>query len=109
MAANARSRDPEAKAERQRMPTAHSLEEAARADNSLQGYAAVNSGSGPHHDRDPHEHEQIAQLAYELYLQRNGQHGSAEEDWHRAEREIRRRREAQGPNCPTIPGDSMNL
>lgn len=33
--------------------------------------------------------EQIAQRAFELYLARGGEHGRHEEDWHRAEQEIR--------------------
>ena len=35
--------------------------------------------------------EQIAQRAFELYLDRGGEHGRHEEDWLRAEREIRER------------------
>jgi Protein of unknown function (DUF2934) len=93
----------------ERMPTAHSLQEAARTDNSLEGYAAINYTSGPHHDQDRSEHELIAELAYHLYLQRKGQPGSAEEDWLRAEREVRTRREAANPDAPTVPGDAMNL
>jgi hypothetical protein len=36
--------------------------------------------------------EEIAQRAFELFLARGGQHGHHEEDWLRAEREIRERR-----------------
>jgi hypothetical protein len=35
--------------------------------------------------------EQIAQRAFELFLARGGEHGRHEEDWLRAEREIRER------------------
>jgi hypothetical protein len=35
--------------------------------------------------------EQIAQRAFELFLARGGEHGRHEEDWHRAERELRER------------------
>lgn len=66
----------------QRMPTAHSLEEAANADNSLEGYAAINAD----------DHSEIAKLAYHFYEERGRQDGSAEEDWFRAEQEIRARR-----------------
>jgi hypothetical protein len=35
-------------------------------------------------------YEQVARIAYELYLQRvaNGAPGSADEDWHRAEQQL---------------------
>jgi len=69
-------------AEKDKMPTAHSLEEAANSDNSLEGYAAMNED----------EHSEIAKLAYALYEQRGGNGGSAEEDWFRAEREYRKRK-----------------
>jgi hypothetical protein len=65
------------------MRSARSLQEAASAGNSLQGYAAVN---------DPTEHEEIARLAYSYYLERGSDGGSAEEDWLRAEREVRARK-----------------
>ena len=66
-----------------RMPSARSLQDAANADNSLQGYAAIN---------DPNEHEEIARLAYSYYLERGTNEGSAEVDWLRAEREVRARK-----------------
>lgn len=34
-------------------------------------------------------HEQIARRAYEIFLARGGAQGSAEQDWHQAERELR--------------------
>jgi hypothetical protein len=34
-------------------------------------------------------HEQISLRAYELYLARDGAPGSPEDDWHRAERQLR--------------------
>jgi len=38
----------------------------------------------------PHEiHQEIERRAYELYLQRGGGDGRAEEDWFQAERELR--------------------
>ena len=94
--------------EQQRMPTAHSLEEAASSEHSLEGYVAINHGSGPHGDRRP-EHDEIAELAYRFYTERGGEHGYAEQDWYRAEQELRRRRTGQTDEAPTIPGDSMNL
>lgn len=36
----------------------------------------------------PELHEEIRLRAYELYLERGGQHGYDQEDWSRAEREI---------------------
>ncbi len=74
--------------EEHKMPTAHSLEEAANSDNSMEGYAAINY--------DPHD--DIAELAYALYEERGAAHGSHEEDWHRAEQEIRRRRSERHPS-----------
>jgi hypothetical protein len=70
-----------------RMESARSLQDAANADNSLQGYAAIN---------DPSEHEEIARLAYRYYLERGDSAGSAEEDWLRAEREVRARKGPDG-------------
>jgi hypothetical protein len=46
----------------------------------------------PHSDAS--EHEEIARLAYSYWEARGCTGGSAEEDWLRAEREYRRRREA---------------
>lgn len=72
-----------------RMPTAHSLEDAANSDNSLEGYVAVN-----HSPRTGgiDDHDEIAMLAYQYYEERGGEHGAHEEDWYRAEQELRRRR-----------------
>jgi hypothetical protein len=39
------------------------------------------------------EREEIARLAYSYYEARGGQDGSSEDDWFRAEQEVRRRRE----------------
>jgi len=88
------------------MPEAHSLEDAANSDNSLQGYVAINYGEGPHGET-PDDREEIARLAHRFYCERNGENGSAEEDWYRAEREVRQRRSQGVPN--TVPGDSMNI
>ena len=89
--------------DRKRMPEARSLEDAANSDNSLEGYVAINHSPGPHGEHQPDD-DLIAQLAYQFYLDRNGGAGSAEEDWYRAEREIRRRASKE-----IIPGDSINL
>lgn len=43
------------------------------------------SGNGP---QAQDLHQQIAQRAYELYLQRGAGEGRADEDWFRAEREV---------------------
>jgi len=73
------------------IPTAHSLLQAADAGESIQGYAAVNGLT---------DDSEIAELAYEYFERRQseGIGGSAEDDWHRAERECRRRREHTAPN-----------
>ncbi len=42
----------------------------------------------------PSQDEQIRQRAYEIYQQRGGSGGTAEEDWLRAEMEIRGKRTA---------------
>ena len=77
---------------------AHSLQEAADSNNSLQGYAAMNDPTGKseiahyamEHPGD--EQQEIARLAYQYYEERGGAHGSHHEDWLRAENEIRSRR-----------------
>jgi hypothetical protein len=65
--------------------TARNMPDAANSDNSLEGYAAIN-GLG--------DHDEIARRAHELYLQRvsSGATGSADDDWFRAEMEVRRNR-----------------
>lgn len=62
--------------------TARSLPEAANSDQSIQGYAAINGLD---------EHDEIARLAYKLYEERGASPGEADEDWYRAEAELRRR------------------
>lgn len=77
------------------LPSAHSLSDAANSGNTLLGYAAMNDPEGEselahyamEHPRD--DHHEISKLAYQFYLERNGAEGSAEEDWHRAEQQIR--------------------
>ena|SRR5205085_8123521 len=41
--------------------------------------------------------EQVARRAYELFIERGGEHGRHDEDWQRAERELRGGRDA-GPS-----------
>jgi len=71
--------------------TAHSLMDAADAGESMQGYASVNGLS---------DDSEIAELAYEYFERRQaeGIESSAEDDWYRAERECRKRREHTAPN-----------
>ncbi|MBV8816877.1 MAG: DUF2934 domain-containing protein [Acidobacteriaceae bacterium] len=91
-------------------PTAHSLSEAANSANTLQGYAAMNDPNAeseisqvaaeeqpsveyvPEGEGAYDEHRAISVRAHELYLARNGEPGSADEDWFRAEQEIRAQR-----------------
>ena len=68
-----------------KMPPAHNLEEAVSSGNSLEGYAAMNEGND----------SEIARRAYQLYEERGRQHGFHEDDWYRAEKEIRSRKTAQ--------------
>jgi len=64
--------------------SARNLADAANADQSILGYAAVNGLVD----------DEVAKRAYELYLerQRTGKDGNAEGDWFRAEEEVRRGR-----------------
>lgn len=79
------------------LPPAHSLREAADSDNTLQGYVAMNqvdpeSEIGHYAAQHPvNLHQQIAELAYHLYLERGGEHGHADEDWLKAERIVTER------------------
>ncbi len=63
--------------------TARNMPDAANSDASLIGYAGIN-------DTD----DEVARLAYEYYRQRQetGAEGSADDDWFRAEHEVRQRR-----------------
>ena len=65
--------------------SARSLPDAANSDNSLEGYAAINGLD---------DHSEIARRAHELYLQRvsSGTAGSPDDDWFRAEQDVRRDR-----------------
>ncbi|MBI1898026.1 MAG: DUF2934 domain-containing protein [Acidobacteria bacterium] len=67
------------------MSPARNLPDAANADSSLQGYAAVQRAG---------DYDKIARRAYELWEERNrnGETGDADGDWFRAESEVSRRR-----------------
>jgi len=60
--------------------------------------AAAAAGAEPQTVADflaeftPSEREEVARLAYSYWEQRGRQHGSPDEDWYRAEEEVRRRR-----------------
>jgi hypothetical protein len=76
------------------LPPAHSLRDAA---NTLEGYAAMNDVRDPEiadevleHQVDEHE---VSKLAFDFFLERGCQHGAHEDDWYRAEREVRARRQ----------------
>lgn len=49
----------------------------------------VHTAHGNTTQRNGPTHEQIARRAYELYLARGGRHGSHEQDWLQAERELK--------------------
>jgi hypothetical protein len=62
--------------------------------------SAVDAKHYPEQNEVPKEHplvsdgpdiEAIKMRAHELWVQRGGPHGSADEDWHQAERELRQR------------------
>jgi hypothetical protein len=83
------------------LPPAHSLRGAANTDNTLEGYAAMNAVPEDsaiaeevlEHSFD--EHAETSKLAYDYYLERGGRHGAHEDDWYRAEREMRFRRQSK--------------
>ncbi len=68
-----------------RRKAARNLEAAANSDNSLEGYAAVNNV-------DEDEKAEIARLAQKFASQQGKEQGPDDEDWSRAESEVRRRR-----------------
>ncbi len=68
------------------------------------------SGGGRHAAGTSLEHDQIAQLAYQLWQQRGCPIGSPEEDWYRAQQQLQRRaksapesRMAAGVQSSAIP------
>ena len=98
--------------EEESLPAAHSLQEAANSDNTLEGYAAMNNpapdseivhevlehpaDTAHHHHHHPHhhphhEHSEIAHRAYLLYLERGGGDGLDQQDWFLAEEEVKNR------------------
>ena len=89
------SEDIEAPVEHNDLPPAHSLREAADSDGTLQGYVAMNYVNPSNEiaevaaNEKPLDHEAIARRAYQYWEERGGAHGSHEDDWHRAERELR--------------------
>jgi hypothetical protein len=66
----------------EKMETATSPQTTATADNPVTGHTAIT---------DSEQHEEIAWLAYQYYEERERKNGSPEDDWYRAEEEIRRR------------------
>jgi hypothetical protein len=46
-------------------------------------------------------HEEIARRAHQLWEERGKPHGTHEEDWHRAEHELRRQSDAPGDTRST--------
>lgn len=63
--------------------SARSLTDATMGEDALESYASINNSD---------EHSEVAQLAYQYYLERGDKHGKPEDDWMRAENEVRRRR-----------------
>ena len=62
--------------------SARSMTDATSRDNMIEAYASINGED---------EHAEIARLAYQFYLERGEQHGTPEDDWLKAEQELRRR------------------
>lgn len=52
--------------------------------------------SDPSVEHSGPSHKEIASRAYQLWKERGGAHGPPEEDWHRAQRELRVRSGAEG-------------
>ena len=65
--------------------TARNLPDAANSEQSLMGYAAINDVS-----------PEVAEIAYRYFQERQekGLEGNADDDWFRAEEEVRRSRKA---------------
>jgi hypothetical protein len=66
------------------------LTQGVQADTSPQSYDAI------HQDNNDLTQDEIARYAYQCWQERGCPHGSPEEDWHRAERELRARRQQSG-------------
>lgn len=66
------------------------VESSAPAVRAMAAAAGANGASTP--GEVVLDRREIEQLAYYYWLERGGQGGSAEEDWFRAEQELRRRR-----------------
>lgn len=58
---------------------------------------AVENAPAPPSPDDVVQDEEIARLAYSYWKERGCQGGSPEEDWFRAEQELRSRRSPPGP------------
>jgi|YNPBryBLVA2012_1023415.scaffolds.fasta_scaffold01914_5 hypothetical protein len=59
---------------------------------ALAAAAAAGANGAPVQAQPAIPHEEIQRLAYFYWLERGGQGGSPEDDWFRAEQELRRRR-----------------
>jgi hypothetical protein len=95
--------------------SAHSLEDEANSQDTLQGYAAMNAvdehseiAEEAAGETSSDDREEIARLAYQYHQERGGHHGSHEDDWYRAEQVVRERREkrAESKRDESKPGDS---
>jgi hypothetical protein len=53
------------------------------------GKAAASNGHSSNVTEFRAPHDQIAQLAHKYWIERGGRHGHHEEDWFRAEQELR--------------------
>ncbi len=79
------------------LPEAHSLGDAVNSENTLQGYAAMNAVPPDSEiareaaSEKPVDQQEIARLAYQYWEERGREHGSHEDDWHKAEKKLRRR------------------
>jgi hypothetical protein len=60
-----------------------------KSEQQISVVSSFGSAVGSHHESLNGRHEKIARLAYSYWESRAGQSGSPEEDWFRAESEIK--------------------
>jgi hypothetical protein len=70
-------------------PTVRLEDQTNRSEEILESSSSTTSTFG---DLDSPQDHEISTRAYECWLERGCPHGSAEDDWHRAEQELRNRR-----------------
>jgi hypothetical protein len=72
-----------------------------RGGNGLQSNYITDTPAPPQDDSWPQDDEQVRILAYNLWEQRGRGHGSAEDDWYEAERQLREAQQGEEETPPT--------